>query len=771
MTRFLLTILFCCTSFILSAQYYYNPSNPDPTDPPAGNPGGLNTLGEFPVGSGLDASWTSILAPSQTPAWSSIQVLPFAFGIDGSTATHFKVSNSGVLTFIISAPTPPPFANSSLPSPLIPNKSICVWGLESNGGNDYIVSQTFGTAPHRQHWVMFSSYNYDGGSASCWTYWSIVLEESTNHIYIVDQRRNASASCVPALTIGIQSNGTSAIQVSGSPNIAGSAGTDGTDADNIYYEFIPGNRPAYDMTALSTDISEWVKLDDGPFIFYTKFRSLGAQLVSSFTLNYSVNDGPAVSTIINNVNLGTFAAQDFDPIIPWTPPAAGSYTIKIWASDINGNSDGRTENDTLIHTVEVFEKFFPRKVLHEMFTSSSSPACLAGNVELRTVLNNTPDTTHTLISYPMDFPLFGDPYYISEAGVRKNFYAVNDLPDLFLDGERFDPNADYSVEDFNQLQQVPSFLDIDAGFHLDSLGAEDKYISIDVSLTPVQDYPSSSMRLFAVVFEKLSKNNDYTSQPNGETSWYYYAKKMLPSGIGFPLTPMVANTPVGVSFDHHFTGPYRLPLNATDPLNLAIEHGIEEFTDLGVLVFVQDIATQEVLQSTYAEVSCNELEVGYSTLPDNGTQNGAIRINSVSGGIAYTYSLNDTITFADSITNLASGTYQLKVTDGYGCQATEEVTVGSNVGIDDFENAGISDFSLYPNPNKGSFFIDIALQHPTDLTLSLHDLSGKTILKKDYNSILSVNENWNPSSLTAGIYFMHVSTPKGTFVQKMFVSK
>ncbi|NCZ95507.1 MAG: hypothetical protein EBZ16_08300 [Flavobacteriia bacterium] len=167
------------------AQYYYLPSTTN------GNPGGLNADSEYPVGGGLSTTWTSISSPgASTPQWSSINAVPFAFNFNGSAVTHYKVSTSGVLTFDTAATTPPPYTKAALPNANIPDKSVCIWGLAGPGANDIIVKKTFGTAPNRQHWVFFASY--DAYGSSCWTYWSIVMEETSNKIYVVDQRNSCT---------------------------------------------------------------------------------------------------------------------------------------------------------------------------------------------------------------------------------------------------------------------------------------------------------------------------------------------------------------------------------------------------------------------------------------------------------------------------------------------------------------------------------------------------------------------------------------------------
>ena len=166
------------------AQYFYLPSTTQ------GNPGGLNNDNEYPNGSGLDASWTSLLAGgNSSPTWSPVDTIPFNFNFNGSPVSTFKVSSSGVLTFTTNAGIAPIYANASIPDPGIPNNSIMVWGIEGTGSNDEIVTKTFGPPGGQQYWVFFSSY-----TAGSWTYWSIVFEEGTDKIYIVDQRHSNNAT-------------------------------------------------------------------------------------------------------------------------------------------------------------------------------------------------------------------------------------------------------------------------------------------------------------------------------------------------------------------------------------------------------------------------------------------------------------------------------------------------------------------------------------------------------------------------------------------------
>lgn len=326
----------------VQSQYYYIPNLT-----PGQNPGGINTDGEFPVGSGLPSGWSTILPGGSTsPSYSSNQSIPFSFNFNGSAETQYKVSNSGILTFDISTNTNPGTSNSSLPSAQVPDKSICIWGIGGPGTNDNIVTKTFGNSPNRQHWILFSSYDLNGN----WSYWSIVLEETTDNIYIVDQRHQNPQTGV---TLGIQLNSTTAFQVSGSPNISTQAGTDSGPSDNAWYEFRFGTLPDYDLAMEGLHTPEFLNLSMAPFELEGHITNMGGQTISSFDLNYRVNSGVTQTANITGVNIPLGSGYDFVYPSNWNPTTSGSYTIEVWTSNPNGNTDQYPANDSSSHDIVV----------------------------------------------------------------------------------------------------------------------------------------------------------------------------------------------------------------------------------------------------------------------------------------------------------------------------------------------------------------------------------------------------------------------------------
>jgi len=194
----------------------------------AGNPPGgyvtsdLNTSGTIILGS-------STMSVNQ---WSAVQTLPFTFYFYGAPVTQYKVSANGVLTFAVTT-TAVPDSNTTLPTASLPDSSIAfMWDSFTNtpptGSGDYCRVNTYGTAPNRQVWIWYYSYEIGNPNYS-YAYWALVLEEGTNNIYIVDQYDAAGTS---GTTVGVQLNSTTGVMDVNSPNIVHEPnGTSLTDND------------------------------------------------------------------------------------------------------------------------------------------------------------------------------------------------------------------------------------------------------------------------------------------------------------------------------------------------------------------------------------------------------------------------------------------------------------------------------------------------------------------------------------------------------------
>ncbi|MBL7811012.1 MAG: T9SS type A sorting domain-containing protein [Bacteroidetes bacterium] len=327
-----------------------------------GNPGSLN---KEPDDYAAEKGWSVLLQDSTYPGMSKPFSMPFAFSMGGNAVTHFKVSGAGYLTFdttvVNSSVTP-----GAIPTGNLPNLSIAAWGLYMTGGNDRVLGKVFGTAPNRQYWVKFSSMSTPGDTVkpgNSFNYYSIVLEESSNRVYIVSQYFGSAVGVYqsPLQSIGVQETGSIGVQVTGSPALKNPAATNGI-ADNHWYEFKKGIQPTTDVQVQSLGkafASGRGYVGAGDFTSPSVvIRNYGSAPVTSLRLNFQQGNNPVQVNWQGPVNI---PANGMGFMVVTMPFIAGTnpgdvVNVKIWADTVNGTTETITANDTLILRVLTIQK-------------------------------------------------------------------------------------------------------------------------------------------------------------------------------------------------------------------------------------------------------------------------------------------------------------------------------------------------------------------------------------------------------------------------------
>jgi hypothetical protein len=546
----------------------------------------LNGDAEYPPGGGLPTGWTTLLTGPQNEMWSANQSLPFAFKFNDQDVTSYKVAANGVVTFDVATTITPSAVNGDLPSSGIPNQSVCVWGVGATATGDYVISKTFGTAGKRQHWIQYNSCS-EANIGTGWIYMSIVLEEGTNNIYVVDQRYNGTAAS--KLSVGIQIDGSTAVKVSGTPAYAVKSVNDPTTADNVFYSFLPGSMPADEAGIVSVSMANYISVNNAPFNVSFNVQNGGSNAITSLDVEYTVDGGAAVSGKITGLNIASGATGAAVHPTKWSG-TVGSHTIAVKIVKVNGADDTKVGNNNASKSLMVFDKAVDRKILNEVFTSSTCPPCTPGNVNYNKVIDGR--SKHSTIKYQVNFPGTGDPYCTQEVRDRMTFYNVNSVPRMEIDGG-WDNNANsFTTALYDEYQSKPSFIEITGSVSLTWKNT----ITLDVSVNPLLDNASNNLKLHAAIVEGVTYAN---KKSNGETQFESVMKKMMTGSVGQVLTPLKKDTKVSKKIAYTFNGGYRLPLDGSvaQHINHLSENSVESWNDLSVVVFVQDATTKEILQS------------------------------------------------------------------------------------------------------------------------------------------------------------------------------
>jgi hypothetical protein len=77
-------------------------------------------------------------------------------------------------------------------------------------------------------------------------------------------------------------------------------------------------------------------------------------------------------------------------------------------------------------------------------------------------------------------------------------------------------------------------------------------------------------------------------------------------------------------------------------------------------------------------------------------------------------------------------------------------------------------FSLYPNPNKGSFTIDFK-ELTSSFSVEVFDVTGKTIFENNYGQAANLSQVINLGQPTSGVYFVNIKSDKGIVTKKLII--
>jgi hypothetical protein len=235
-----------------------------------------------------------------------------------------------------------------------------------------------------------------------------------------------------------------------------------------------------------------------------------------------------------------------------------------------------------------------RILLHEMFTGSNCGPCFEADANLMEVLDARPER-FTLLAYQVG----SDPYMSNESVRRRLYYLPGEssyaIPYLHVDGHQHlhptlgNNELGYTTDLFDEFAAPSSPIELAVSHSL-----VDQTLSFQITLHALDDIPSEQLLLHAAIIEGVTYNNVGI---NDQTEFHHVMKKMVPDHHGTPIGPFLKNDALELDLSWTFEGDYVTGTGPTNMVDHSVEHTVEEFEDLSVIVWVQDEQTWEVYQS------------------------------------------------------------------------------------------------------------------------------------------------------------------------------
>ncbi len=385
-----------------------------------------------------------------------------------------------------------------------------------------------------------------------------------------------------------------------------------------------------------------------------KVVNVGENAITSLHVNWALYDGLVHTSNFTGLNVSTgseYAYTCADSLIA----VPGVYDLKVWVSNLNGSAtpDDNPANDTMVKNISVPEHLVYRRPTYEEFTSSTCAPCASFNSSTFNPFIATHGDEITLIKYQMNWPGTGDPYYTAEGGVRRAYYGVNAVPDLYVDGKVCATTATGVNNAFSTSKATMTYLDIQSQHEI-----QGNNVMIDCNILPYANYSGVTVQI--AVIERKTTGNVGT---NGETEWHNVMMKMVPDASG---------TMISLTANQTYNLKYTVDMTATN---------VEEMSDLMVAIFVQ-ASNKEILNSNYS-VETGSMII--SMTPTDGSSN----VN-ISAPMMITFHQPVRMKDGSALTNTnVASVISLKENNAGGANAGYTATV----------NAGKTVITVTPNPD------------------------------------------------------------------------
>mgnify|MGYP000029078701 FL=1 len=173
-------------------------------------------------------------------------------------------------------------------------------------------------------------------------------------------------------------------------------------------------------------------------------KNIGTNNVTSYTVTWQSNGGALQTYNVTGVNIAPGATHNFTHNIPLNA-VSGVYNLIFNVSLVNGSADPDSSNNLLNKTTQVPTGSTVFKPLIEKFTSSTCGPCASYNSSTFNPYYTAQNQNFNYIAYQMNWPGSGDIYYTAEGGVRRDYYGVNAITSLWIDGAEYSTSNSQAI--------------------------------------------------------------------------------------------------------------------------------------------------------------------------------------------------------------------------------------------------------------------------------------------------------------------------------------
>jgi hypothetical protein len=351
--------------------------------------------------------------------------------------------------------------------------------------------------------------------------------------------------------------------------------------NNIFIDEVTVEQiPAVDGELRLMNVNSYVPV--GATTIAGSFKNSGSSTVTSFDANWQVDSGAIYTQTFSGLNIAAGQTYNFTQNDVWNT-SPGLYSLKLWISNVNNNgNDGDATNNLITRPISVYSGTAARFPLYEKFSSSTCGPCYSFNTNSFNGFLAGHESEFAFISYQVNWPGSGDPYYTTETGTRVGYYGISGAPTLLVDSKdgtnnevtgAFNTSTQLATK-LTQAASVPAYFTINSSKNLSG-----NTMNVQVDVTP---FVTGTYKLYAAVVEKNTYNNAAT---NGEVEFHNVMMKMMPDANGTTLSCV-----------HNVTSTTNLQVDLSTTF-------IEELEDLEVVVFIQNPATKAIMQANYATES------------------------------------------------------------------------------------------------------------------------------------------------------------------------